>query len=157
MEALKTFMRRVPQCVTVVTSFKDGEPHGMTVSSFTSVSANPPLVIIALEKNTRTRMVISEKGFFAVNLLSSRQADVSENFAYSPHETRFDMVAYRVEDGKFPVIDGVLAALFCRVVRQLEVGDHILFIGEIVGSETYQDGSPLIYLNRRYWTVRELA
>jgi 3-hydroxy-9,10-secoandrosta-1,3,5(10)-triene-9,17-dione monooxygenase reductase component len=157
MEALKEFMRRVPQCVTVVTSYKDGEPHGMTVSSFTSVSANPPLVMVALERNTRTCRVVSETGFYAVNLLSHLQMEVSENFAYTPHDTRFEKVAYRVEGGRFPVIDGVLAVLFCRVVKQVEAGDHVLYIGEVMGSETYMDDKPLVYLNRRYWTVKELA
>jgi 3-hydroxy-9,10-secoandrosta-1,3,5(10)-triene-9,17-dione monooxygenase reductase component len=51
----------------------------------------------------------------------------------------------------------VLAVLFCRVVKQVEAGDHVLYIGEVMGSETYVDDKPLVYLNRRYWTVKELA
>ncbi|GBC69681.1 Flavin-dependent monooxygenase, reductase subunit HsaB [archaeon HR01] len=153
MDCLRDFMRRTPQCVTVVATYVDGVPHGMTVSSFTSVSLEPPLVVVALQRDTRTCQAILQSGRFSVNLLGEGQEAVSDIFAYAEHSRRFSQVGYTVKDGVYPVLDGVVAALFCRTVDIYGVGDHKLIVGEVAGCEIYSDELPLIYLQRRYYGV----
>jgi len=154
MEALKEFMRLVPQCVTVVATYFEGEPHGMTVSSFTSLSLNPPLVMAALQRDTKTCKAVLGSGRFSVNLLSEKQARLSDVFAYEEHSKRFTMVKHWLKDGVYPVIDGVIAVLFCEVYSVTDVGDHKLVVGEVKGYEVFSDEPPLIYLMRRYYGVK---
>lgn len=149
MTDLREFMRHVPQPVTVVTTFYEGQPHGMTVSSFTSVSLEPPTVLIALEKTTKTCVNVLKSGRFCVNLLSEKQGWVSDVFAYSPHEERFSKVKYELEDG-FPVLKDVLGVLFCEVSGQVDSSTHLIIMGRVEGVKIFSEQLPLIYHMRRY-------
>ncbi len=149
MTDLREFMRHVPQPVTVVTTFYEGQPHGMTVSSFTSVSLEPPTVLIALEKTTKTCVNVLKSGRFCVNLLSEKQGWVSDIFAYSPHEERFSKVKYVLEDG-FPVLKDVLGVLFCEVSGQVDSSTHLIIMGRVEGVKIFSEQLPLIYHMRRY-------
>ncbi len=149
-------MRRVPQCVTVVTTFYDGAPHGMTVSSFTSVSLEPPLVTIALEKTAATCRMVLKSRRFAVNLLSQNQPQISDVFAYANHHERFLKIRYRVERNVYPVLDGVIGVLMCVVDDVHEAGDHLVVVGRVEAAEVYSDEPPLVYLQRQYHTVKSI-
>ncbi|MCS6784021.1 MAG: flavin reductase family protein [Candidatus Caldarchaeum sp.] len=151
MTDLREFMRRVPQCVTVVTTFDGSKPHGMTVSSFTSVSLEPQLVLIVLEKTTQTCRNVLETKRFCVNLLSEKQAAVSDLFAYAPHDDRFEKVKYRLEDGFYPVIDGAVATLFCEVHNHVEAATHNIILGLVKDIKIFSDQQPLVYFQRQYY------
>lgn len=150
MNDLREFMRRVPQCVTVVTTYVNNQPHGMTVSSFTSVSLDPPLILIVLDKSTQTCKSILQAKHFCVNLLSNKQSAVSDVFAYVPHEERFQRVKYSVQRERYPVLDGVVAYLFCEVHSFMEASTHNIIIGLVREVRLLTDELPLIYLQRQY-------
>lgn len=147
---LRDFMRRVPQCVTVVTTVANGVPHGMTVSSFTSVSLDPPTILIILEKSTQTCKTVLASRSFCVNLLSEKQSFVSDVFAYVPHEERFEKIQYHVESGKYPIIDGAIGALFCEVKESVEASTHNVILAIVKEVKIFSNDQPLIYLQRQY-------
>lgn len=139
--------------VTVVTTEHEGERFGITVSAFSSLSLQPPLVLVCIEKATRIHDVIPKAERFAVNVLREGQGDVSNQFA-SRVENRFEGVA--VEDGKLslPLLSEALAAIECRLHASLPGGDHTIFVGEVVGTHM-RNGNPLLYYRSEYRTIAE--
>jgi len=150
---LRLAMRRWATGVTIVTSRVNGIQHGMTVSSFTSVSLEPPTVLISLEKTTRTHELVQESGTFGVTILGRGQAEISDRFAgrQTEHQDRFlGLDTYTLESG-VPLLTDGLASFDCRVVSEYEVGSHTIFIGDVLASQIKMDESqPLIYFNRNY-------
>ncbi|MCU0464616.1 MAG: flavin reductase family protein [Anaerolineae bacterium] len=142
--------------VTVVTLAHGGEYHGMTASSFSSVSLTPPLILVCIAHHAATHARLMETGAFAVNILAEHQADLGKRFAgMMPDITdRFaDLTITTAETGS-PLLDGVLAALDCRTHQTVEAGDHTILIGEIVAAHV-NPGEPLIYSNRRWGGFRQ--
>jgi flavin reductase (DIM6/NTAB) family NADH-FMN oxidoreductase RutF len=131
--------------VAIVTA-RDGERvHGMTVTDFTGVSLEPPLVLVCADKQSNTLPVIESGGNFAVNLLATGQEALSTRFASKEHEwTRFD--GLDCEDGATgaPLIPGALANLCCRVVALHDAGDHVIVIGQVEEAR-YAKTTPLVY------------
>ena len=163
MEELKAAMRCWATGVTVVTAFHDGVRHGMTVSSFTSVSLTPPMVLISLERTTRTRQFVTASGFFGVNLLGSTQEELSNRFAgrISDLENRFeDLDAFVLESGA-PMLADALAWMDCRVSAVYEVSTHSIIVGEVIGVKAFASQSenlqPLIYYDRGYRALQGKA
>ncbi|MDW8083855.1 MAG: flavin reductase family protein [Candidatus Caldarchaeum sp.] len=156
MTDLRDFMRRVPQAVTIVTTHDGVKSHGMTVSSFTSVSLDPPLVLVVLEKTTQTCNKILETRRFCVNLLSEKQSFVSDLFAYAPHHERFEKVKYRVEENGYPVIEGVIGTLFCEVYNHIEASTHNIILGLVRNFRILSNDQPLIYFQRQYHRPAQL-
>jgi flavin reductase (DIM6/NTAB) family NADH-FMN oxidoreductase RutF len=139
--------------VTVVTTTDAaGKMHGITVSAFCSVSLEPPLVLICIEKTTASHYAFEESEIFVVNILSEAQADVSEQFA-APHPDKFDGVAFEIGRLGAPVLSHALVNLECRLRHSLNGGDHSIFVGE-VDSVRLNDGQPLLYFRGDY---RKLA
>jgi flavin reductase (DIM6/NTAB) family NADH-FMN oxidoreductase RutF len=121
--------------VTVITTKgQDGQPLGVTISSFTSLSLEPPLVLFCLghASGQLTDYVNSER--FAVNLLSARQLELSELFA-SQQEDKFDHVEWTTTADGYVVLNGGLAALKCETTARHVAGDHTIVIGEVEGIE----------------------
>lgn len=146
-------LSRFASGVTVVTTLDaDGRPHGLTVSAFCSLSLEPPLVLICIEKGIRSHQALSSASRFVVNILSSEQLDVSSRFA-SPLEDRFDGVEWRGGIEGQPVIEGALASLECTIHSNFEGGDHTIFVGR-VESISVSDRAPLLYFKSTY---RELG
>lgn len=147
----KEAMSRWASGVTVVTSVLDGKWKGTTASSFTSVSAEPPLVLICLAKKIYTREVLSQSGVFAVNILSDEQLEIGKLFAgmYPEIEDRFaGKECFTAETGS-PIIPGVLAWVDCEIVSTYEEGDHTIFVGKVLKCDV-QDASPLLYHHRQW-------
>jgi len=156
-EALRQAMRHWATGVTVVTAAHGSRQHGMTVSSFTSVSLRPPLVLIALERGTRTRSLVTAAGAFGVTVLSQGQQTISNRFAGRDEDTtdRFAGVeVFKLVTGA-PLLRGGEAWLDCRVVQQVEAGTHTLFIGEVVAAQAGERFDPLLYYNRAYRRLSE--
>ncbi|NOV28711.1 flavin reductase family protein [Methylomonas sp. ZR1] len=140
--------------VTVVTTQgRDSQPRGMTATAFSSVSLEPPQILVCLNQATDTGAALLESRRFAVNILNSAQEDVSNQFAGSTtQEQRFASIAWQAGENGAPILSEALAALECRVVQQVQAGSHWVIIGE-VDSVVCREGEPLLYYHSAYRTV----
>lgn len=130
--AFGTFMTGV----TVVTAHdRGGNPIGFTANSFTSVSLDPPLVLVCLANSSSNYEAFAQADGFAVNVLAEDQKDVSNTFA-RPVEDRFAAVAWQKGPQGSPVFDGVSAWFDCSMHSQVEAGDHLILIGRVAAFET---------------------
>jgi flavin reductase (DIM6/NTAB) family NADH-FMN oxidoreductase RutF len=151
-EILRSVMRRWATGVTLVTAHDGRRPHGMTVSSFTSVSLDPALILVSLETTTETHRMVQESGAFGVSILAEGQEDLAERFSgrVADGDDRFAGVSYKTAATGAPIPEGALAFLDCRVVAAHPAGTHTLFIGQVEAAGFRQDGRPLLYYDRDY-------
>lgn len=151
-ERLRDLMRRWASGVSLVTASDADGPHGMTVSSFTSLSLEPALVMVSLERGARTHRMVEAGGGFAVVFLKQEQRELAERFAGAVGDTqdRFAGVRQESSPAGHPLPVERLAYLECRVVAAHPAGTHTVFIGEVLGGETSLSDDPLIYFNRGY-------
>jgi flavin reductase (DIM6/NTAB) family NADH-FMN oxidoreductase RutF len=131
---------------------REGTPHGLTVNSFTSVSLDPPLVLIALAHSASVMDVFRGARFFAVNVLAASQRALAERFALKGHD-RFDGLAWHAGETGAPLLSGTLAEIECAISQRFTAGDHDLFVGEMVRAVVHE-GEPLLYFGGSY---RKLA
>ena len=134
--------------VTVVTAHDGGEVHGMTANSFTSVSLDPPLVLVCVDRRNRTHELLPRAGRFAVNVLSEEQEAVSRHFAgkrVDPPPFRLDLSAA----AKSPILAGVLAWFDCALWQTYDGGDHSIFVGRVEAFEA-RGGRPLLFFQGAY-------
>lgn len=148
-DAFKRALRHWASGVTVVTAAAEGEVHGMTVSAFSSVSADPPLVLICANRSSKTNDVVRAGNAFAVNILEASQSDISTRFAMAKAETRFEETDWSPGMAGLPLIKGALAHMECEVQSSHEAGSHTIFIG-LVKRCTVFSGKPLCYYNGGY-------
>jgi len=135
--------------VTVVTALNaQGDPIGFTANSFTSVSLDPPLLLVCLAKSSSNLDPFSRAKQFAVNILSDAQKPVSNRFA-SRVEDRFAETAWRASAAGTPLIDDTVAWFDCKTDNVVEAGDHVILIGEVVDFAN-NDKRPLAYLRGHY-------
>ncbi|WP_340586909.1 flavin reductase [Erythrobacter alti] len=135
--------------VTIATTKDgDGNPIGVTASSFNSVSVDPPLVLWSLAKNSHSRAAFCQSGHFAVHVLSASQENLSNRFARSG-EDKFSDVAWSPGKLDSPVLDEHAALFQCRTRHQYEGGDHIILVGEVVEYETREE-APLLFHGGSY-------
>jgi flavin reductase (DIM6/NTAB) family NADH-FMN oxidoreductase RutF len=148
-DEFRAALGRFPSGVTIVTT-KDasGRFHGITVSAFASVSLEPPMILVCIEKTTGTHYAFQESEFFVVNILNENQENLSNRFA-SQIPDKFDTVNYRLGIGEIPVLEDALATLECRLAYAHEGGDHTIFVGLIEKSEV-KDENPLVYWQGDY-------
>ena len=154
---LRLAMRAWAAGVTVVTAVNEGVAHGMTVNSFTSISLDPAMITISLQKTTRTFEYVSKAQAFGLTILSSEQADISDLFAGRKPEVQDRFAGLQTETlvTGSPFIVGGLAWLDCRVVQTYDAGMNTLFISEVVAARGTGEGSPLLYHNREYWNLSQ--
>lgn len=141
--------------VTVVATVHNNIPHGLTVASFCSLSLEPPLVLVCIDKKAVAHNMIAGSGIFAVSILHSEQAWVSRLFADPATEGhRFDEIPYHTAESGAPILNDCLAWIDCRVQTAYEGGDHTIFIGEVLdlwaNDETL---TPLVYFRSGYRTL----
>lgn len=137
--------------VTVVTTATPaGEPHGLTVNAFASLSLAPPQVIVCLKRENRSYPAFARATHFAVNMLAEDQADVSRLFA-SERADKFEGIGYRMgERSGAPLLDGVHAWLECLIAARLEVaGTHVVVVGALL-QHVLRDAPPLVFHRGRY-------
>ena len=125
-----------------------GAPHGLTVSSFTSVSLEPPLVLICLGHRVTMIESFRAASHFGINVLKDSQQHLSERFARKGHD-RFGGVPWRRGHSGVPLLEGVLAAIECRVHQRFLSGDHDILVGRMLHAHV-ADGAPLIHFASRY-------
>ncbi len=129
--ALRNAFGAFPTGVTVVTTHDPGgHPIGFTANSFTSVSLDPPLLLVCLAKTSRNFAVMTEATGFAINILSETQKDISNTFA-RPVEDRFSAVAWNNGPHGAPVFDSVAAWFDCSMEQVIEAGDHVILMGRV--------------------------
>ena len=135
--------------VTVVATELDGRRFGLTASSFTSVSLEPPLVLVCIDRRAESCEALLRSGRFAVSILAAGQDAPAMQMA-RPGEQKFDGLPFRAGEALGqPLLDGALARLECRTFRTDDAGDHVLLLGEVVAASA-AEGEPLLYFRRRF-------
>jgi flavin reductase (DIM6/NTAB) family NADH-FMN oxidoreductase RutF len=140
--------------ITVITTVDaGGRPHGMTVNSFSSVSLDPPLVLVCIDLRNAILGHFLTSASFAVNILGEHQEDISRRFS-SASENRFHGMEWEPGKSGVPLLEGALAQMECAVTKTFEVGDHAVLVGE-VREARYREGKPLVYFNSAYQNIGE--
>jgi len=143
----RTIMGRFATGVTVVTMKAGDTLWGMTANAVTSLSLDPPLVLVCVDKTTQTHGFLNEAGAFAMNILAENQEEISNRFA-TPGPKEFSDLDYQDGETGSPVLGGTLGYVDCRLSEVIAGGDHDIFIGEIVNGEDRGEedgGRPLLY------------
>lgn len=135
--------------VTVVTTkASDSRLVGVTANSFSSVSLEPAIVLWSLQKTSPNLSAYDDCGRFVINVLSLSQIEYSKRFA-SPVPDKFNGVDYALGIHDLPVLNGCAATFECRTIQRLDVGDHILYLGEVEAYQ-HQNQTALLYVQGRY-------
>ena len=151
-ERFRSAMGKFATGVAVISSREqDGAPHGMTANSLTSVSLEPPLVLVSIGRQRNTYRNVKTWNRFGVNLLARGQEEIARYYALAAQERSGDVhVPWLGGLERSPRIQGVIAYLDCRVVAQYDHGDHTLFIAQVEHAAT-GPGLPLVYYDRQLW------
>jgi flavin reductase (DIM6/NTAB) family NADH-FMN oxidoreductase RutF len=147
-------MGAFPTGVTIVTTLDSaGQPKGLTSNAVCSVSANPPLVLVCVDKNSNTLPALRESKKFVVNYLSAGRGDLSNLFA-SKEPDKFRGVAWRPAANGMPLLHtDSLAHAECTITQEIEAGDHYVFLALVDGGKPPAPGThPLMYFRRTYGT-----
>ena len=159
LEQFRGLMSAFPTGVAVITTIDaDGEPRGMTANAVSSISARPPLLMVALDSRSGTLTDIERHGAFAVNILAGSGAEVSNRFARSA-TARFDGIAWDASDvarGVPILTEHTTAVAECMVDSMVGAGDHVVIFGRIVAGRL-NDVAPLVYHQRVYADWAALA
>ena len=145
-----------PTGVAVITSRMNGSVHGMTANSVTSVSLEPLLMQVAINRRSGMCNIIQQTRQFAINILNERQEDLSRYFSGAkigppPASLRFEPDL----DGGAPYIRDTLATIHCRIAQVVDAGDHVIVLGRVVHFHDGPPAKPLVYFGGRYCSLRE--
>lgn len=149
----KTCARYATGIAIATVSGSDGTPYGLTVNSFTSVSAAPPLVLVCIDYRSTVLSHFRSSAWYGINVLSEQQESVSTRFAARIPD-RFESLNWSRGQTGVPVLRDCLATLECSVVQTVEAGDHAIFIAEVVRAEA-REGNPLLYFGSQYRRLNE--
>lgn len=139
--------------VTVITTRHGDEMHGMTANAFASLSLNPPLVLVAVDKRAQMHQQLQTARCFAVNILDASQEGLSQRFA-KPGPKDFGDIAWRAGETGSPLFEHSLGWLDCQLHSVLPGGDHDIFVGQIVAGD-HRDGHPLLYFAGKYRRIAD--
>lgn len=166
-DEFRQVMGRFATGISVVTTLDGGQPAGITVNALSSVSLDPPLVMVALDRARFITPMVRTLGRYAVNILGHDQQALSDCFAHapvSPGREEFCGATWHPGPTGLPLLDGSIATLECTVVQTFSVGDHDLFIGRVDSLAAPGDDrpgpdgvTPLLYFRRRYLRVERGA
>jgi len=147
-------MSRVGSAVHIVTTAGDAGTAGLTVTAFSAVSDAPPIVLVCVNRASRSNETIKRNGGFCVNILSAEDQAMADLFAgrmsADPNEDRFQGLKINKTASNAPVLPGCLAALDCRLQNFVEVGTHSVLFGAVHAIIPGADGPGLIYRDRGY-------
>jgi flavin reductase (DIM6/NTAB) family NADH-FMN oxidoreductase RutF len=138
--------------VALITTAEDGAIHGMTANAFCSVSLNPPLVLICLDKSSRMHAILPRSNFYGISVLGRHQEVFSRHFAGRPQEGLHVPFVWR---NNCPLLEGALAHLVCSVFRVYDAGDHTLYIGQVEYLQYSDDHAPLLFYSGKYQALEE--
>jgi flavin reductase (DIM6/NTAB) family NADH-FMN oxidoreductase RutF len=148
-DEFRSVLGRFPSGVTIVTTKnRDGSDEGMTVSAFCSVSLDPPLVLICIEKNASAYGALTTASGFVVNVLAASQEQIARRFSIVDID-RFEGVGYSRSQNGLAVLDDVLGVIECATFAMHDAGDHTIIVGEVEAARA-QNGTPLLYYRGGY-------
>lgn len=142
--ALREILGHYPTGVAVIATIYDGQPVGMAVGSFTSVSLDPPRIGFLVDKSSTTWPRIHATGSFAVNVLGEHHALLARQFA-TKHTDRFHKVPWRPGDNGMPLIDGAVVVAESDITNVIEAGDHWFVMGSVLQIAAQRNGGPLLF------------
>lgn len=149
LQELRRVMGHFATGVTVITTMdKAGTPFGLTANAFTSLSLNPPLVLVCIDKGVQCYSCFDESKMFAVNILGEDQEELSRRFATKGIE-KFTAIKWHKGRHGVALLDRAMGHIECKVVHSYEGGDHTIYVGEVVGASA-SGGRPLIFFKGRY-------
>ena len=149
LELFRDAMARLAAGVAVVTcTEEDGRPRGLTATSVTAYSADPPSVLVSVAQQSRSYGALVSRPRFAVHLLAEGQEELAADFA-RPDDVKFERHAWHPGRDGVPVLDGAMAVLHCRQERVFEHGDHALVIGALESGEL-SEAAPLVWFDRGF-------
>jgi flavin reductase (DIM6/NTAB) family NADH-FMN oxidoreductase RutF len=143
-----------PTGVAIVTSRTGATPAGCTVNAVTSVSTDPPLLLVALSSDSRTLAAIRQTRRLGVNMLSAGQQDLTARFARADPEDRFTGLDSRWVLG-IPILRGAVVGAVCEVEDELPVADHVLVVAAPIWQIMNVHASPSVYFRRTFWSLCE--
>lgn len=146
---LRTVLGSFATGVTVVTTYTPAGYAGLTVNSFTSVSLEPPLVLLCVRRRSTTGEAIECSGSFAINVLGREQEHLARHFC-SGSGDRFAGLDVRRRATGAPILGGVLAYLDCELEQALDAGDHRIVIGRVLAAERIRSDAPLLFYQGCY-------
>lgn len=153
-EEYRNALRHFPAGVTIVTIKSPGveEPHGLTVSAFSSISPKPPLIMVTIDHRARGYTMLEQEGtVFAVNFLAHDQMELSNRFAWIKDEDRFAVGDWGTAVTGAPILKNALAWLDCTIYDRYNTGNNSIYIGQVQACDVPRpDEAPLIYWNRGY-------
>ena len=151
---LRRVMSHFATGVAIITTRDvDGKPFGLTANALCSVSLDPPLLLVCVDKKAESHSAFARSGVFAVNILGHGHEDLSRRFAVSGGD-KFVDVAHRAGTTGVPVLEGVLGAVECRVIAEHDAGDHTIYIGEVEQLDAFE-GEPLLFFRGKYRRLNE--
>lgn len=143
----KQIMGSYPTGVTIITTIDaEGVPSGLTVNSFASVSLDPLLVLWCLDRRSASLDVFQQSQGFAVHVLAADQEELCWAFAGKDPD-RFSKANWSLSNNNLPVISGSLGVMECKTVQQIDAGDHVIFIGQIIDINK-EEKEPMLYFRR---------
>jgi flavin reductase (DIM6/NTAB) family NADH-FMN oxidoreductase RutF len=151
---LRRIMGHFATGVTVITTIsKEGTAYGLTANAFMSVSLEPPLLLISVDKKAESYPYFEQSRVFTINILSDGQEGLSRRFAVSGGN-KFEGVAYHRGANDVPILEETLAHIECRLYAAHDGGDHTLYLGEVLEAET-REGKPLLFYRGGYRAFSE--
>lgn len=157
-ESFRLAMRRVASTVAIVSAQHDGERHGTTATSVTSISMEPASVLVCFNQASRLHHFLQRQETFCVNVLHTSNVDVARTFSSAaPSAERFAVGAWRNDAEGMPYLSDAQANLFCRKEQEVDYGTHTIFIGRVLKAVTRDDISPLLYGDGHYGTMTSAA
>ena len=153
--SLRDTLRHLPAPVVVVTTCAEGQPRGITIGSFTSVSLTPPLVSFNVDRKAQSHAALRAAGRCAIHLLDDTQVAFANHFArpdLSPEE-QFQPVAYTADENGIPILEGQAAVLHTRIRDAHPAGDHSIFVAEVERITPRQNAQGITYVERGYHAV----
>jgi flavin reductase (DIM6/NTAB) family NADH-FMN oxidoreductase RutF len=153
-DALRRAMARMPTAVTVVTAVGPQGPSGLTANAVLSLSLDPPLMLAALDRGSRTLRSVEQAGRFGVNVLAAGQAEVARAFSTKLEmQQKWEGIAWSERDG-IPALDGVVVWVACELRDVLSGGDHVIVTGAVLDVAAAH-GDPLVFYEGEYMALGE--
>jgi len=151
----RQIMGRLPTGVTVITTAFDGEYHGMTANAVCSVSLDPALVLVCVDRSAHMHGLLQRSRRFAVNVLGEHQAAISRLFAAPapPQEGALRGAPFTLGPNGLPLLNDSVAQLECEVTETYPGGDHTIFLARVLDGAVRGDGPPLLFYRGRYWRM----
>jgi flavin reductase (DIM6/NTAB) family NADH-FMN oxidoreductase RutF len=150
-EEFRAAMRRVANTVTIVSVQSGAERHGTTATSVTSISMDPPSILICFNKTSRLHEFLTREDFFCVNVLHTDNFETSKAFSSAmTGQERFAHGNWQADASGIPYLADAQASLFCKKDKEISYGSHTIFIGRVIGVRARAEISPLLYRDGLY-------